>query len=59
MVYSGLSLLIEHEFSHAIFRCDNFQVSEILPAVTQDEIDLDVDSRRDEEIKGDKPPHHG
>lgn len=34
-------------------------MSEILPAVTQDEIELEVDLRRDEEIKGDKPPHHG
>jgi hypothetical protein len=33
----------------------------ILPKVTQDEIDpRDDDSpRRDEEIQGDKPPHHG
>ncbi len=32
----------------------------ILPKVTQDEIDpRDDDSRRrDEEIQGDKPPHH-
>jgi hypothetical protein len=33
-------------------------VSEILPSITQDEIDLDVDSKRDEEIQGDRPPHH-
>ena len=34
-------------------------MSEILPSVTSDEIDLEVDEGRDEEIKGDKPPHHG
>jgi len=33
----------------------------ILPKVTQDEIDPreDDDSRRDAEIEGDRPPHHG
>ncbi len=31
----------------------------MLPSVTQDEIDLSTDERRDDEIKGDKPPHHG
>ncbi|MEY3705082.1 MAG: hypothetical protein RLY29_454 [Actinomycetota bacterium] len=30
----------------------------MLPSVTQDEIDLSTDERRDDEIKGDKPPHH-
>jgi hypothetical protein len=34
-------------------------VSEILPNVTSDEIDNEIDVTRDEEIKGDKPPHHG
>jgi hypothetical protein len=32
---------------------------ELLPKVTSDEIDFEVDERRDEEIAGDKPPHHG
>jgi hypothetical protein len=32
---------------------------ELLPKVTSDEIDLEVDERRDDEIAGDKPPHHG
>jgi hypothetical protein len=32
--------------------------SEILPKVTNDAIDLEVDSDRDEEITRDKPPHH-
>jgi hypothetical protein len=32
---------------------------ELLPKITRDEIDLEVDERRDEEIAGDKPPHHG
>jgi hypothetical protein len=34
-------------------------MSEFLPAITSDEIDTDVDSERDDEIKRDKPPHHG
>lgn len=40
-------------------------MSELLPSITQDEIDnegtpdSDGDLRRDAEIKGDKPPHHG
>lgn len=34
-------------------------MSEIFPTVTQDEIELDKDDRRDDEIKSDKPPHHG
>jgi hypothetical protein len=24
-----------------------------------DEFDLEIDEKRDEEIKGDRPPHHG
>jgi hypothetical protein len=35
------------EFSHPL-----------LPKVTSDEIDLYVDTARDEEIAQDKPPHH-
>jgi hypothetical protein len=31
---------------------------ELLPRVTNDEIDLEIDEKRDEEIAGDKPPHH-
>ena len=31
---------------------------ELLPKITSDEIDLEVDERRDEEIAEDKPPHH-
>jgi hypothetical protein len=34
-------------------------MSEFLPSVTSDEIDLENDDSRDDEIKGDKPPHHG
>jgi hypothetical protein len=30
----------------------------LLPTVTSDEIDLDIDTRRDAEIAADKPPHH-
>ena len=30
----------------------------LLPKITNDEIDLEVDDRRDEEIKNDRPPHH-
>ena len=30
----------------------------LLPKVTSDEIDLDIDTRRDAEIAADKPPHH-
>ncbi len=34
-------------------------MSEILPSITSDEIDLENDdSKREEEIKGDRPPHH-
>jgi len=34
-------------------------MSEFLPSVTSDEIDLEKDDSRDDEIKEDKPPHHG
>jgi hypothetical protein len=30
----------------------------LLPKITNDEVDLEVDTRRDDEIKEDKPPHH-
>jgi hypothetical protein len=30
----------------------------LLPKITNDEIDLGVDDKRDEEIKNDRPPHH-
>ena len=30
----------------------------LLPKITNDEIDLEVDDRRDDEIKNDRPPHH-
>jgi len=33
-------------------------MSEILPSITQDEIANEKDDRRDEEIKGDRPPHY-
>jgi hypothetical protein len=34
-------------------------MSEILPKITSDELDLEKDeSRRDDEIKRDRPPHH-
>jgi len=34
-------------------------MSEILPNITSDEIDLEKDeSRREDEIKRDRPPHH-
>jgi hypothetical protein len=33
-------------------------MSEILPSVTSDEVDHEIDITRDDEIKGDKPPHH-
>jgi hypothetical protein len=33
-------------------------MSEMLPSVTQDEIELEKDDARDQEIKADKPPHH-
>ncbi|MFM8190925.1 MAG: hypothetical protein ACKODD_08670 [Candidatus Nanopelagicus sp.] len=31
---------------------------QLLPKITSDEIDLEVDSNRDVEIAEDKPPHH-
>jgi hypothetical protein len=30
----------------------------LLPNITNDEVDLEIDTRRDDEIKQDKPPHH-
>ncbi len=30
----------------------------LLPKITNDEVELEVDDRRDEEIKNDRPPHH-
>ena len=30
----------------------------MLPEVTSDEIDLDLEHERDDEIARDKPPHH-
>ena len=33
-------------------------MSEILPSITQDEIENEKDDRRDEEIKEDRPPHY-
>jgi hypothetical protein len=30
----------------------------ILPKITNDEVDLEIDDNRDEEIKNDRPPHH-
>jgi hypothetical protein len=39
---------------------NNFdQNKPLLAKITNDEIDLEVDEKRDEEIKGDRPPHHG
>ena len=29
----------------------------LLPKITSDEVDLEIDTRRDDEIKQDKPPH--
>ena len=34
------------------------QIKPLLPNITNDEVDLEVDDRRDEEIKNDRPPHH-
>ena len=31
---------------------------QLLPKVTSDEIDLEIDTYRDDEIARDKPPHH-
>jgi hypothetical protein len=33
-------------------------MSEILPSITEDEIEREVDDKRDDEIKGDRPPHY-
>jgi len=30
----------------------------LLPKITSDEVDLEIDTRRDDEIKQDKPPHN-
>jgi hypothetical protein len=30
----------------------------LLPKITNDEVDLEIDTKRDEEITRDKPPHH-
>lgn len=30
----------------------------LLPQITSDEIDLEIDLGRDDEITSDKPPHH-
>ena len=30
----------------------------LLSKITNDEVDLEVDDRRDEEIKNDRPPHY-
>ena len=30
----------------------------LLPKITSDEVDLEIDTRRDDEIKQDKPPHY-
>lgn len=33
-------------------------MSEILPSITEDEIEREPDQRRDDEIKRDRPPHY-
>ena len=33
-------------------------MSEILPSITEDEIELEPDTKTDQEIADDKPPHH-
>jgi hypothetical protein len=33
-------------------------VSEILPAITSDEVETEIDITREDEINNDKPPHH-
>ena len=30
----------------------------LLPKISNDEVDLEIDTHRDDEIKEDKPPHH-
>lgn len=37
---------------------DKKRLTELMPKITNDEIDLEVDDRRDDEIKNDRPPHH-
>ena len=37
---------------------DKKPLKPLLPKITNEEIDLEVDDRRDEEIKNDRPPHH-
>ena len=34
------------------------EVNHLLPKVTNDEIDLEIDKTRDAEISAEKPPHH-
>ena len=34
------------------------EINHLLPKITNDEVDLEVDTRRNDEIKADKPPHH-
>jgi hypothetical protein len=38
---------------------DKKPLKPLLPKITNDEIDLEVDDKRDDEIKNDRPPHHG
>jgi hypothetical protein len=33
-------------------------MSELIPSITEDEIEHEKDEKRDEEIKGDRPPHY-
>ncbi len=33
-------------------------MSELIPSITEDEIEIEPDTRRDDDIKSDKPPHH-
>ncbi len=37
---------------------DKNPIKPLLPKITNDEVELEVDDRRDEEIKNDRPPHH-
>ncbi len=34
------------------------RLTELMPKITNDEVDLEIDDKRDEEIKNDRPPHH-
>lgn len=34
------------------------EINHLLPKITSDEIDLEIDTKRDEDIKADRPPHH-